>query len=515
MRLVDANNKEFNVSISDITDMTTDLEGDFKDHNISDAERHNLASFKPEIVDSNGKEVDVSLLLDEKKEGSTGLPKAIDVLFEATHSGRNRNSFVYHSESMEKDTYTWKTPFAKPFLKNHDMYSEPLGRVRDAYFDRSELNPDRDTINVSYRISDADAIEKFLDGRYQTMSIGASVNRISCNICGKEILKDGIFKFCGHWRGEVYNNQEALWNGRDIEYKEGSVVNNPADDWAQVKRITVINGDAKDSVKDSKQEGEDLKDKSKDNKDSVVIEDNVLDDIDMLVAEDDTDEKEDEKKDNTAEPNEGEDKEENSEGESKDVNSDSDDEESSEEEEDDKDIKKALEDAEAEIITLKESKDALEKDNKELEAKIEDFEKEVEGLKDQIRTLTEENKASAEDSQESRKQSIKLAVLHKKLLAQRAVDFELVNGELEDNDKEARLDELIKKSTKELSDMSSNVASSTIKKQRVLVDQINNPGGINPKDEHSITDEGEEVVKIDEGKTLKDFEDAIMKIITR
>ena len=93
---------------------------------------------------------------------------------------------------------------------------------------------------MKVRVTDQDAIPKFLDGRYATVSIGGTMGTVTCNICGKTILKDGKFKFCGHWRGETYKDQLCYWGAKDITYHEVSTVNNPADDFAQIMKVTVV-----------------------------------------------------------------------------------------------------------------------------------------------------------------------------------------------------------------------------------------------------------------------------------
>ena len=90
----------------------------------------------------------------------SGTVSALDVTFEATHSGKNKNNVVYVSESMEKDSKSWMFPFCKPLIKNHDMHEEPIGRVVDATFSQSDFAEDRDTINVTFRVSDEDAMKK-------------------------------------------------------------------------------------------------------------------------------------------------------------------------------------------------------------------------------------------------------------------------------------------------------------------------------------------------------------------
>jgi hypothetical protein len=97
-------------------------------------------------------------------------------------------------------------------------------------------------------------MEKFADGRYKTMSIGAGAKKIVCNTCGKTILDSGKVKFCGHWRGETYKDSVCTWTMTGLDYREGSVVNDPADEYAQVKRIKVLRkGDSKMSDESKKE----------------------------------------------------------------------------------------------------------------------------------------------------------------------------------------------------------------------------------------------------------------------
>lgn len=235
LTITDDNGKTFNTTINDIVDVSKFSSKDIS--TIGDDEKQRLLNFKPTITDSEGVELTDSDLLGSVKSGEA---IALDVTFEATHSGENLNHAVYTSKGLENDTQTWMYPFAKPLIKNHNMYEEPIGRTIDAYFGPSDLVQNRDTINVTYRVSDADAMVKFADGRYKTMSIGARSGYIRCNICGKDILKDGKFKFCGHWKGDMYTDKKATWTVENMTFREGSIVNAPADVYAQVKTIKVV-----------------------------------------------------------------------------------------------------------------------------------------------------------------------------------------------------------------------------------------------------------------------------------
>jgi hypothetical protein len=247
--LTDENGKEIIVDMNDINDASTYSKGDIR--NIENFNK-NMVNIQSKIEDEAGNVINERDLINDVKNGDV---TALDVTFEATHSGRRINYALYNSESMAEDCASFMQPFAKPLIKNHDRHTEPLGRIVNVNFDKSEFLEDSDTINATFRVSDQDAMEKFADGRYKTMSIGAGANKIVCNTCGKTILDSGKMKFCGHWRGETYKDSVCTWTMTGLDYREGSVVNDPADEYAQVKRIKVLRkGDSKMSDESKKEQ---------------------------------------------------------------------------------------------------------------------------------------------------------------------------------------------------------------------------------------------------------------------
>ena len=277
----DANGKSFSVDVSKISDINGDL-GDSASASIADRLQNRVTRVHDVVyVNQAGEAIDNLKLLQDMADGKAHVA-ALDVEMEATHSGKNHNYCVYYEDSMEKDAESFVNPFRKPMLKNHDSYSEPLGRIIQSWYGPSALTDERSAIHLKTRVTDQDAIAKFLDGRYGTVSIGGTMGTVTCNICGKTILKDGKFKFCGHWRGESYKDEVCYWGAKDITYHEVSTVNNPADDFAQIMKVTVVTNS--DGKKDSKEETPMTGTSNTDNKNVDALKSKVCDMIDELLG---------------------------------------------------------------------------------------------------------------------------------------------------------------------------------------------------------------------------------------
>lgn len=234
IELTDQNGKTIITTFEEICDASTGV-----NKNVSNIENRDISNISVEckITDSEGVDITNEDLISAVKNNEVA---ALDVTFEATHTNRLINCALYTEESMAEDFASFMVPYGKPLIKNHNTNNEPLGRIINANYDQSEILEDTGTINATWRVTDKEAIEKFADGRYKTMSIGASCKRIVCNTCGKTILNNGKAKFCGHWRGETYKDSLCTWTMTGLTYREGSIVNDPADPYAQVKNIKVI-----------------------------------------------------------------------------------------------------------------------------------------------------------------------------------------------------------------------------------------------------------------------------------
>lgn len=189
------------------------------------------------IQDESGQPV---LVTDSAKRDGNTLPSKIRVVLEATHTGVNRNKVEYTSFGLENSVDSWTSDYQKPVLLNHSTYSDPLGRVVNAEYKQSVIDASKYCIQLTLEITNSAAIERFLDGRYKTFSIGGYTDSAKCSICGKDQMKDG---WCGHSRGRKYDNKECYWTLGQMDYDEISVVNCPADPKAQTLSIDIVNTD--------------------------------------------------------------------------------------------------------------------------------------------------------------------------------------------------------------------------------------------------------------------------------
>ncbi len=155
---------------------------------------------------------------------------------EAIHAGTTRNFTRYLADKLKGDplnhtgVYSWLYPFAKPVIYNHDTDTEATGRIHSAAFSK-DTQAGKPGIIVIPKITDPVAIEKVLDERLLTVSIGATTDSAICTICGTDIIQEG---FCGHMKGESYDGHIAEWIIGQVWFDELSWVNVPADQNAMV-----------------------------------------------------------------------------------------------------------------------------------------------------------------------------------------------------------------------------------------------------------------------------------------
>lgn len=224
----------------------------------------------------------------------------LNVQIAATHSGVViRNNRFYLPERMKKGAPTFTKDFFKPVLLHHDQDKDPVGRIIDAaYVDTSGIVQDKyrglevknstgktigtindaliqdfttdkmpfgqqvDVIRNVFRdslleddeytglgyikilanIANPDSIQKLLDGRYITGSVGASTNRAVCSICKSDWAKEGP---CEHKPGAIYDEAKCFLIAGDLSYEEYSFVNVPADRHSKVLQLD-YNGNTTD-----------------------------------------------------------------------------------------------------------------------------------------------------------------------------------------------------------------------------------------------------------------------------
>lgn len=148
------------------------------------------------------------------------------VQMEAIHVGRTANYTFYTEEGLKNGLESWTHPYNKPVLTHHDSHrGEPIGRILRAEYTESTISGRKGLI-FTCEITDPVAIEKVLDGRYSTVSIGATTDKVTCNICGTDRTQE----WCEHWKGDEYDGQTCHFIVGTTMGREVSYVNVPADE---------------------------------------------------------------------------------------------------------------------------------------------------------------------------------------------------------------------------------------------------------------------------------------------
>jgi hypothetical protein len=217
--------------------------------------------------------------------GDTRQPLLIKIA--ATHAGKvTRNNGFYLPHRMRAGAASFVAQYRKPIQVHHDSKRDPIGRVVNArYVDTSTVFRDsvadslpaaldsrlqqfvaghlslKDTISfvskvliqdlkivddpdyeglgyieIVAEISDLDAIQKVIDGRYFTGSVGATTDQALCSICKQDWAEEGR---CEHTPGKVYDGTKCVIIAGVLSYDEYSFVNKPADRHSGVIEINV------------------------------------------------------------------------------------------------------------------------------------------------------------------------------------------------------------------------------------------------------------------------------------
>lgn len=227
--------------------------------------------------------------IDRQKEEGVDEIQGLQVKIRATHSARlTGHDHFYVPSKVSSGVSSFTDPYKKPILVNHDLDSDPIGRVQSAryistphplipaslydsannvkYLNAKNLGwvdkldkflLDRSFEGLGYvslvgNITDPEAVIKALDGRYLTVSVGYDTTNLFCSICKQDWLKDGP---CKHEKSRSYKDRRMFFIFGDMIYGEVSYVNEPADELAQneeVKKILVPLGSLKDSLRGTK-----------------------------------------------------------------------------------------------------------------------------------------------------------------------------------------------------------------------------------------------------------------------
>lgn len=207
--------------------------------------------------------------------------KPLVVKVAATHSGKvTKNKGFYLPAKMRDGAKSFTDQYSKPILVHHDARKDAIGRVisaeyvdissgigslRDAIVevtDFDKFNKGQMTlkdqaryaskhlldlkivddpayhglgyIQLTISVTDLDAINKILDGRYLTGSVGATTDAFICSVCKTDWAEEGA---CEHSPGEVYDGTLCVMIAGNLVYDEWSFVNKPADIHSRVLSV--------------------------------------------------------------------------------------------------------------------------------------------------------------------------------------------------------------------------------------------------------------------------------------
>lgn len=452
------------------------------------------------ISDGNGQPIQIT---DAKSSKNSKIPDKLKVVVEATHTGINRNKVSYSYDKLELSTDSWTNNYEKPVLLNHNSYSgDPLGRVKSAQFKQSQIDPQKHTIQLTLEITNKAAIERFLDGRYKTFSIGGYTDSAKCSVCGKDIINEG---WCGHQRGKKYDGKECYWHLGVMDYDEISVVNSPADIHAQAISVEIVEDEVQDNTStDPETDSTTTGNKVTDNADGILGQ------IDGLLgndgeAENPDGEQQDNKNpknpdnpDNPEDPKDPEQQNDNSENDNPENNEpDGGDgpQTDSAEVETLKSEKKALEDKVAELESQLNAKDGL-ISQKDME--IESIGAERDSAKEELANAKTENEGLIQ-------QSVNLAKYIQQSLANSVADLQIAVGDKKLEEKDELVKEYSTFTTKKLNDMKLDLVKPEKITQRATV---TSPGQIADGDTTSSTTESGA-----NQLTLLDYENSIVQFL--
>lgn len=425
--------------------------------------------------------------MQESAKASKKLPDKIVTVVEAIHSGLTRNYTFYPADKLEKSVESWTKPYNKPVIKNHNVYTEPVGRVKSATFKQSQISPDKHTIELELEITDPDTIQKVLDGRYQTLSIGGSTSSAICSICGTDLVRKG---YCGHMKGRTYEGKQAYWIIGEMEFDEISWVNVPADRNAQVIHKNVA----------QQQESASAAQGGINMPESHNPED-ILEQIDSLIQQEQPVQEEE-----TPETNSPEGVQEQQTPETNETPEQQQEQVTNEGESQGPTLEEKLQEAESRIQALETENTALVAERDGLKESVDKLNRQVEELNQSVDRLQQELSVAEEENKSLVKQNITLATYAHKILAESVARMKLLLGQIEESALEETIAELSKQTSRSLKEQISTLSSE--KPQRVI-QHVPHPSTQQEETvEESASKEKSEL-------TLEEYAKKIMKAINR
>lgn len=202
--------------------------------------------------------------------------RGITITLELSASGKVINNRIYPPKGQRDQVDTWVKPYAKPILLHHNTLGDALGRVVSVEYQdnsqeamkffkslkdfqafkddmesdvpariykamvRNNLITNKDWPGIGKliakaRVTDNDAIDKFVDQRYLTFSAGSHSDRYVCGACNSNWATGEV---CDHQPGSITEDGDpvVMITGKFIA-DELSVVNNPANRTSVVRSI--------------------------------------------------------------------------------------------------------------------------------------------------------------------------------------------------------------------------------------------------------------------------------------
>jgi hypothetical protein len=217
----------------------------------------------------------------QKNEKPVDQIKGLQVKSRITHSARLTSHYHYYGpQQVRNGVDSILSPYAIPVLVRHNTDADPIGRAASASYVSTlpitvpkSLANTLDTAKVKDyskkeilkaidklrpflydntfegfgyiqalgNIVDEAGIQKVIDKRYHTISIGYDSKNLYCSECGTDILNE---EPCKHRKGVNYGKGPAFLIFGDMIYTEYSYVNRPADSIASNEEIEQIGADS-------------------------------------------------------------------------------------------------------------------------------------------------------------------------------------------------------------------------------------------------------------------------------